>query len=188
MSRIGKQPVVIPDKVQVTVKGDHIEVKGPLGTETMVLDPFVTIKVQEKEILIERREDSPNARARHGLSRKLIANMVHGVSHGFEKNLDIVGVGYRADVQGKEIVLTLGYSHPIHFPIPEGVKIKIDKQTKVTITGASKDLVGNTAARIRFLRKPEPYKGKGVKYIDEVIIRKAGKSAVGGGAPGAGGK
>ncbi|MFT7579506.1 MAG: large subunit ribosomal protein L6 [Myxococcota bacterium] len=176
MSRIGKLPVDIPDKVKVNVSGAHIKVEGPLGTAERTL-VGVKITSENQQIVVEPIDMSRRNRALWGLSRSLIHNMVTGVSKGFERILDINGVGYRAEVKGKVLHLTLGKSHPIHFPLPEGVAASVEKQTTVTLKGVDKEALGQAAAKIRSFRPPEPYKGKGVKYREEVIRRKAGKAA-----------
>lgn len=178
MSRIGKAPIPLLDKVTVSVEKSSVEVKGPKGALSLAIPDSVNVMVNDGVVNVTCSSDEKNARARYGLVRKLIANMVKGVSDGFSKQLEINGVGYRAEVKGKDVRLTLGFSHPVTFPIPEGIAIKINKQTELLIEGIDKQLVGETAARIRRLRPPEPYKGKGIKYADEVIKRKAGKSAV----------
>lgn len=178
MSRIGKQPILIPEKVKVTLDGNRLHAEGPTGKLDLVVDPLLEISVADGKILLKRRVETTEARARHGLFRNLVQNAVRGVSAGYKKELDIVGVGYRAEVKGNTLAMALGYSHPIEFPIPTGIKIAIDKQTHVVVSGCSSELVGETAARIRRLRKPEPYKGKGIKYSNEVIQKKVGKQAV----------
>lgn len=178
MSRIGRAPVYFDDKVQVTVTPQNeVVVKGGKTTMTIPLNPIVTAKVEDKSIVFTRKNDEPQSRAFHGLYRSLVQNAVTGVSKGWTKELELNGVGYRAAVSGKKLELTLGFSHPISFDIPEGLEIKVDKQTRLSITGANKELVGQVAAKIRGFRPPEPYLGKGVKYADEQIRRKAGKSA-----------
>ena len=176
MSRIGKQPVSVPDKVDVSIAGVNVRVKGPLGQlERSFRD--VTFEQADGSITVVPASHGRVHRAMWGLGRTLLNNMVIGVSQGFEKKLEINGVGYRAEGSGKSIRFLLGYSHPIDFAVPDGITIAVDKQTSVTVSGISKELVGQTAAKIRSLRPPEPYKGKGVKYADEVIRRKAGKAA-----------
>ena len=176
MSRIGKQPVAIPDKVEVKLDGTTVHVKGPLGQLTRTFKG-VAFEMKDKEIHVQPEGQSRPQRAMWGLGRTLLNNMVVGVSTGFSKALQINGVGYRAEPKGKHVLFTLGYSHPIEFPIPDGIQIDVEKQTNVTVKGIDKELVGQTAAKIRQLRPPEPYKGKGVKYADERIRRKAGKAA-----------
>lgn len=179
MSRVGKVPVFFDAKaVQVSVSADNeVTVKGAKKTEKVRVRPEIKIEVKDGEIVVTRNDDSRAARSFHGLSRALLQNAVTGVSKGFTRELDLVGVGYRAAVKGKVLDLNLGYSHSILFDIPEGIEVKVDKQTKVIINGSNRELVGQVAAKIRDLRPPEPYLGKGVKYSDEHIRRKAGKSA-----------
>lgn len=179
MSRTGKQPIAIPDKVKVNLAGEAIHVEGPLGKLSQPIHGEVQVKLENQEIQVTRKDDEARSRAMHGLTRSLINNMVLGVSKGFTKELDIQGVGYRAEVKGKVLNLSLGFSHPVEFPIPEGIDIKVDKQTHIIITGYNKVQVGQIAADIRKIRPPEPYKGKGVRYSNETILRKAGKSAGG---------
>lgn len=177
MSRIGKQPIALPASVKVKVNGSQIDVEGPKGKLKRVVNPEVRIELKDGEVLVTRINDAPKTRAIHGLIRSLVANMVKGVNEGFEKKLQIVGVGYRAAVAGKKLNLTLGFSHPVEFDIPEGITVAVNNQTELTITGVDKALVGQTAANLRFLKKPEPYLGKGIRYADEVVRRKAGKAA-----------
>lgn len=178
MSRVGKMPVKIPDKVKVTLAGAVLRAEGPLGKLEIAVDPLLDVKVADGHVVITRRDETADARSRHGLIRNLVRNVVEGVSQGYKKELDITGVGFRAEVKGSVLSMTLGYSHPIEFPIPQGIKIAVEKQTHLTVTGPSKELVGETTARIRKYREPEPYKGKGIRYSDEVIRRKVGKAAV----------
>jgi large subunit ribosomal protein L6 len=179
MSRIGKKPVAVPSGVTVTVAGSTVTVKGQKGELSIVHLPEVTVVVEEDTVLVGRINDTKDAMARHGLTRQLIQNMVVGVSDGFEKKLEIVGVGYKAQAQGKTLTLHLGHSHPINFSVPDGTAVQHDEQNKniLVITGIDKQLVGQVAANIRSYRPPEPYKGKGVKYVGEHIVRKAGKTA-----------
>ncbi len=177
MSRIGKYPVNVDDKVQVSVAGQTVTIKGPKSTLKYDLDSRVTAKVDGKKVVLSRADDSKEAKSLHGLYKVLIQNAVSGLTAGFSKSLELHGVGYRANVAGKKLELSLGYSHPIFFDIPEGIEIKVDKQTTVVVTGADKALVGQVAAKIRSFRPPEPYLGKGVRYAGEHIRRKAGKSA-----------
>jgi large subunit ribosomal protein L6 len=178
MSRIGRAPVYFDKNVNVTVGNDNtVTVKGGKNTLAVRLRATVTAKVEDGKIVLSRANDLPETRAYHGLSRALLQNAVTGVSKGWTKELELNGVGYRANVAGKKLELTLGYSHPVHFDIPEGIEIKVDKQTKIIVTGANRDNVGKVAAKIRGFRPPEPYLGKGIKYSDETIRRKAGKSA-----------
>ena len=184
MSRIGKKPVALPSGVTVEVAGAVIKVKGPKGELSYTHLPEVSVKVDGEQVLVERKDDLADSRARHGLTRQLVANMIQGVSEGYEKKLEIIGVGYKAQIQGKKITLNLGYSHPINYPIPGGIEIAQDEKNKsiLIIRGIDKQLVGQVAADIRDFRKPEPYKGKGVRYVDEHVRRKAGKAAAKAGA------
>ena len=177
MSRIGRQPVVIPKGVEVAQTDGSIRVKGPKGELSMRLEPGVSVALTETEAVIKLERDDRNASAVYGLTRALLANLVRGVSDGFTRGLEIQGTGYRAALDGKKLVLQLGYSHPIEFPVPEGVQVQVDSPTKLTVKGADKAQVGQVAALIRGFRPPEPYKGKGVRYEGETIKRKAGKSA-----------
>jgi len=171
-------PVKIPDKVKVALQGSVLKVEGPLGKLELGIDPLIDVKIADGQIVAARRDETQSARSRHGLVRNLIRNAVEGVSQGYKKDLDINGVGFRAEVKGSSLMMTLGYSHAVEFPIPTGIKIAVEKLTHLTVSGFAKDLVGETAAKIRKLRLPEPYKGKGIKYTEEVIRRKVGKSAV----------
>lgn len=177
MSRIGKKPVVIPKGVDVTLNGNDLKVKGSKGELALSVHPEMAVKVEEGEIVVERPSDEKKHKALHGLSRSLIQNMVTGVSDGFAKTLEIVGVGYRAEIRGKTLNLALGYSHPVDFDVPEGVTIETPNQTTVVVSGADKQAVGQAAAVIRGFRPPEPYKGKGIRYQGEQVRRKAGKTA-----------
>ncbi len=177
MSRIGKKPVNFAKNVKITQSGKIVKVEGPKGSLSSSLPYGVSLVVSEGNLVIERKSDERIARSNHGLARTLIGNMVEGVSNGFEKRLEIVGVGYRAEVSGQDLKLVLGFSIPVQYSIPKGIDVKVDKQTNVTISGIDKQLVGRVAAEIRALKKPEPYKGKGIKYAGEYIKRKAGKSA-----------
>lgn len=176
MSRIGKLPIEVPDKVNVTIKGQAVTVKGPKGELSRELTPEVAIEQADNILQVTRRTESRIARQRHGLSRTLVANMVEGVSKGFEKKLQIQGVGYRAQVQGRNLILNVGYSNPVTIEPPEGVQVAVDSNTNVTVSGINKEVVGNTAAQIRAVRPPEPYKGKGIRYADEQVRRKVGKA------------
>jgi large subunit ribosomal protein L6 len=177
MSRIGRKPIPVPDGVKVLVDNGLVRAEGPKGKLMQPLSTGMTAKLDGKVLTIERGDDSRTARALHGLTRSLVANMVQGVKDGYERRLEIVGIGYRAQLQGKNIQLALGYSHPVIFPLPEGITAEIEKQVAVTLKGADKALLGETAAKLRALRKPDPYKGKGIKYAGEVIRRKVGKKA-----------
>ena len=176
MSRIGKTPVLIPEKVSVDIDGLTITVKGPKGELKRLMPDGVNFDKRDNEILVSPSSSKRFARERHGLCRTLIANMVQGVSEGFIKKLEIVGVGSRAQVKGKNLIVSAGYSHPIEMTPPDGITYKVESNTNVIVTGIDKEIVGNEAAKIRSIRPPEPYKGKGIKYLDERIIRKAGKS------------
>ncbi len=182
MSRIGKAPIPIPDGVEVTVAGSHVTVKGPNGTLEHDAPEKIAVAVADGEVIVSREGDERSARALHGLTRSLVANMVTGVSEGFTRELQIVGVGYRAQSKGSGIELQVGFSHPVVFDAPDGITIEVPQPTQVIIKGADKQLVGQVAADIRKVRKPEPYKGKGIRYVDEHVRRKAGKAAVGSGA------
>lgn len=178
MSRVGKAPVYFEKDVQVTVSPENdVVVKGGKTSLNVTVNPVINVSVEDGKVVLTRVNDEKQTRAYHGLYRALIQNAVTGVSKGWTKELDLNGVGYRAVVQGKNLELTLGYSHPINYPIPDGIEVKVEKQTRVSVSGASRELVGQVAAKIRGFRPPEPYLGKGVKYSDEVIRRKAGKSA-----------
>ena len=177
MSRIGKKPVDLPKGVEVTLNGQHLKVKGPKGELELNVHPEMTVKVDEGVMTVERPSDQKEHRALHGLTRALVANMVTGVSEGFQKTLEIIGVGYRADAKGKVLDLALGFSHPVQYQVPEGLTIETPNQTTVVIKGADKQAVGQAAAVIRGFRPPEPYKGKGIRYQGEHVRRKAGKTA-----------
>ena len=176
MSRIGKVPVSVPDGVKVTLNDGSVSVEGPKGKLMTTVPAKISVKVEGKELRVSRESDLPGDRAMHGLTRKLIGNMVEGVSQGFRRVLEINGVGYKAEVSGQKLNLTLGFSHLIEFPLPPGVTAKVDRQTLITLESSDKQALGQTAARIRSLKAPEPYKGKGIKYQEEVIRRKAGKA------------
>ena len=176
MSRIGKQPILIPDKVKVEVKGQKVFVEGPKGKLDFDLPRRTAAKVDGKNIVVSRQGDDAEAKALHGLSRSIVNNMVKGVSEGFLKKLEIQGVGFKAAVQGKVVNLSLGYSHPLNYPIPEQIKVTVEENTKLTIEGPDKQMVGQVAAEIRNFYPPEPYKGKGVRYVGEKVIRKEGKT------------
>ncbi len=177
MSRVGKAPVDIPDGVQVTIENNRVTAKGPKGELQVDIRPEIILKQEDASIKVEIPADTKQNRALHGLSRTLVANVVEGVSKGFEKKLQIEGVGFRAEMKGNKILLNIGYSHPILVVPPEEVTISVEKDNLITISGINKELVGQLAAKIRACRKPEPYKGKGIRYIDEVVKRKAGKAA-----------
>jgi large subunit ribosomal protein L6 len=175
MSRIGKKPVSVPTGVTATVEGQAVKVKGPKGALSLVVPDDVSVKMEKTGIQLDPKNDSKKARSMWGTSRTLVANLVSGVTKGFEENLEITGVGYRAAVQGKTLNLQLGFSHDVNYPIPEGITIATAKPTEIKITGIDKQKVGQVAAEIRGFRPPEPYKGKGVKYAGEYIFRKEGK-------------
>lgn len=179
MSRIGKQPIAIPAGVEVTMKEGKVTVKGPKGQLTFSFRPEMDISMENKTVLVKRRNDERLSKNLHGLTRTLLANMIQGVTQGYAKKLEIHGVGYRAQVQGKKLQLSLGFSHPVEVEAPEGISFEIDKEKKniLTISGIDKVIVGQVAANIRTLRLPEPYKGKGIRYLGEAVRRKAGKAA-----------
>jgi large subunit ribosomal protein L6 len=178
MSRIGKKPVPIPKGVTVNLKDGSVAVKGPKGELKRVVPGGVSLKVEGDKIVATRHDESRVGRAKHGLVRALVANMVRGVTTGFTRELEINGVGYKAEAKGKAVTFTLGYSHTIDFPLPTGVEAKVDKN-RVILSGVDRELLGQTAAKVRALRPPEPYKGKGVKYVEEHIRRKVGKTGAG---------
>lgn len=176
MSRIGKKPIEIPQGVEVKIDGQKVTVKGPLGEESVTVRPEIAVRVEENQIIVSRNVETKEANALFGLSRTLIANAVHGVKTGFEKKLEIVGVGYRANMEGNNLNLALGYSHPVLVEPPAGITITVEANTKISVKGSNKQTVGDVAAEIRGKRPPEVYKGKGVKYEGEYIRRKAGKA------------
>jgi len=176
MSRIGKQPIAIPAKVKVEVKGQSVHIEGPKGKLDWELPRRTSLKVQDGKVVVGRQGDDAQAKALHGLSRALVNNMVKSVSEGFVKKLEIQGVGFKAAVQGSNVNLTLGYSHPIVYPIPAQIKVTVEENTKLTIEGPDRQVVGQVAAEIRSFYPPEPYKGKGVRYTDERVVRKEGKT------------
>jgi large subunit ribosomal protein L6 len=182
VSRIGKLPITIPTGVKIALDSNAVRLEGPKGKLASMLPAGVTVKVDGNVVRVERGSDDRKTRALHGLTRKLIANMTVGVSQGFNRVLEINGVGYRAEVKGQEIHMTLGYSHPVVFPLPPGVTASIERQVVITLSGADRQVIGEMAAKIRSLRPPEPYKGKGIKYREEVIRRKAGKAVGSAGA------
>ena len=175
MSRIGKKPVDIPAGVKVTLNDGVVTVEGK-SKLSLTLPPHVAVEVKENQLLVSQADDARNAGAMHGLARSLINNMVIGVTTGFRKELAIVGIGYKAALAGKKLTLSLGYSHTIEFPVPEGITVTVTPENKIIVEGADKQLVGETAAEIRRFRPPEPYKGKGIRYVDERIVLKEGKS------------
>lgn len=176
MSRIGKLPIAIPDGVEVKIDAHTITAKGPLGTETVSINPDIDVKIENNEVILTRKNEERKTRALHGLSRTLLANAIHGVKSGFEKRLEIQGVGYRAQMEGKILNLQLGYSHPVKIDPPEGIKIEVEANTKIKVSGSNKQTVGDVSALIRSKRPPEVYKGKGVRYEGEYVRKKAGKA------------
>ena len=179
MSRIGKMPITVPAGVTVTIDGTSVTAKGPKGELSRTFRPFVTIEQDGDTITVNRIDDSRDAKAQHGLVRTLVANMVEGVSTGFTKKLQLIGVGYRAALKGKDLEMQLGYSHPVLVKCPEGITFECPQPTEIVVTGPSKEQVGQVAADIRKWRKPEPYKGKGIRYEGEYVRRKLGKAAKG---------
>ncbi len=175
MSRIGRKPIPIPQGVEVKVEGEQVLVKGPKGALSQKIPFEIEVKVLDGEVKVDRKVETRRARALHGLMRSLIANMVQGVTQGFEKRLEIVGVGYRAQLEGRTLRLALGYSHPVLYPIPEGIEIEVPQPTKIVVKGIDKQKVGQVAAEIRALREPDSYKGKGIRYEGEVVRLKVGK-------------
>lgn len=176
MSRVGKKPIVIAKEVKVELADGMITVRSSKGSLSRRINPSVDIVIEDGRILVNKKDDSLKVDALQGLTRALIANMVKGVSDGFSKVMELVGVGYRVEVQGGQLLFNLGYSHPVNFALPQGISAKVEKQTKLTLEGIDKELLGLTSDRIRRLRPPEPYKGKGIRYADEVVRRKAGKT------------
>ena len=176
MSRIGKKPIAIPKGVTIKADANGVEVKGPKGQLKQALPPGITAAVEDGNVVTKKASEDPELRKFHGLARSLVNNAVLGVTEGWKKELDIVGVGYRAEMKGKQVVLALGYSHPIVYDIPNGIEIAIEKQTHLTVTGVDRQLVGQVAANLRRMRKPDPYQQKGVRYTGEVLKKKAGKT------------
>jgi large subunit ribosomal protein L6 len=179
MSRIGRQPIAIPSGVQVSVEASHVAVSGPLGALEQDFHPDMRIVLDDGTLRVERPDDERLHRSLHGLTRTLLANMVDGVTKGFEKRLEIVGVGYRAALKDSDLEVAAGYSHPVLFPAPDGIAFEVPQPTRIVVRGIDKQLVGETAAKIRKIRKPEPYKGKGIRYEGEHVRKKAGKAAKG---------
>ncbi|HJO25195.1 MAG: 50S ribosomal protein L6 [Myxococcota bacterium] len=184
MSRIGKQPISIPDGVTVNVSGSEVSVKGPKGQLSGRVPEEIDVAIDSGSVVFRRPDDRKSTRALHGLSRSLVANMVKGVTEAFFKDLEIQGVGYRAEVQGKKLILTVGYSHPVEMPVPAGISVSVDRNVAIRIEGADRQAVGQFAADVRSVRPPEPYKGKGVRYLNEYVRHKVGKAAVGSGVGG----
>jgi large subunit ribosomal protein L6 len=176
MSRIGRLPISIPPKVKVEIQGQLVKVEGPKGQLDFTLPKRTSAAVSDGRIVVSRQGDDAVAKSLHGLSRAVLNNLVKGVADGFSRKLEIQGVGYKANVQGKQLTLNLGYSHPVVFPIPDQIKITVEENTKITVEGPSKELVGQVAAKIRSYHPPEPYKGKGVRYVGEKVVRKEGKT------------
>ena len=176
MSRIGRKPISLPAGVEVTIVDQTVTVKGPKGVLTQTIPSRISLVKEDDQLLVQRPSDQKQDRAFHGLTRALVANMVEGVTNGFQRKLEMVGVGYRASMNGSKLVLAIGFSHPVEINPPEGISFEVPAVTKITVMGIDKQLVGNTAAHIRAIREPEPYKGKGIKYENEVIRRKAGKT------------
>ena len=176
MSRVGKNPIAIPDKVKIEITGRQIKVTGPQGELSLDTSPRMKVEQRNGQILVTRPSDSKQDCSLHGLTRSLIANMVDGVTKGYSKELEIQGMGYRAQLKGNVLNLSLGYSHPVDFPIPEGIKIEVPKPTRLVVKGIDKQLVGQVAAKVRYFYQPEPYKGKGIRYVGEYVRRKQGKA------------
>ena len=177
MSRIGKKPISLPNGVEVTINGQDVTVKGPKGTLSMTVNSDMAVKVEENTLEVERPSESKTHRTIHGTTRALLNNLVVGVSEGFSKKLVMKGVGYRAQLQGNKLVLQAGYSHPVEMPVPEGLTVEVPKNTEMIISGIDKQLVGEFSANVRAVRPPEPYLGKGIRYVDEYVRRKEGKTA-----------
>jgi large subunit ribosomal protein L6 len=176
MSRIGKKPIPLPDKVKVDIKADAVVVTGPKGTVSNLIPPGIRWEQKDKELIAIRKDDSGPQRAFHGLARALVANAVKGVTDGFKSELDIVGVGFRCEAKKNSVVFTLGFSHPVEYPLPPGISVTVDKQTHLTLTGVDRQLLGQVAANMRGLKKPDPYKQKGIRYTGETLKKKAGKA------------
>ncbi|HOJ71885.1 MAG TPA: 50S ribosomal protein L6 [Syntrophorhabdaceae bacterium] len=176
MSRIGRKPITLPESVKIEVRDGEVHVSGAKGSLKRPILEGISVEIDGKVVYVKRASDDKKIRSYHGLMRTLISNMVEGIDKGFEKKLEIIGIGYRAEMQGDNLVFYLGYSHPIQFPLPAGISAQVDKQTLVTIKGIDKELVGQVAAKIRGLRKPDVYKNKGIKYVGEALRKKAGKS------------
>jgi large subunit ribosomal protein L6 len=176
MSRVGRKVIPIPKDVKVQIGAESLQIQGPKGKLTTPVPPGISFKLEDGELAASRQNDERQQRAFHGLARALASNAVKGVTEGFTRELDIVGVGYKAALEGNKVVFSLGYSHPVVYPIPEGIKVAVDKQTRITITGIDRQKVGQVAAEIRSLRKPDPYKQKGIRYVGEVLKKKAGKA------------
>lgn len=176
MSRVGKVPIPIPKDVKVTLTDSILKVVGPKGQLSHLIPSEITVSIEPEQIVVKRPDDHRTTRSLHGLTRVLVANMITGVTQGFEKKLEIQGIGYRADLQGKTLRLALGFSHPVLFPLPEGIKVEVERQTTIMITGIDKQQVGSVAAKIRSFKPPDPYKGKGIRYVNEYVRLKVGKA------------
>jgi len=177
MSRIGRKPISVPENVKITQDGNYVRVEGPRGSLERVIPPQVDLAIDGGSVVVTRRSDDTKGRALHGLARTLVANMMIGVSQGFEKKLEIVGVGYRGEIEGNMLKLLIGYSKPVEYQVADGITVTIERQVNMTVSGIDKELVGKVAAEIRGLKRPEPYKGKGIRYAGEIVRRKVGKSA-----------
>ena len=176
MSRIGKLPVKVPKGVNITLNEQTVKVKGPHGELSQLIPKEISVSISDETVTVSKNEETIKARQNYGLIRSLVNNMVIGVSEKFEKKMQMIGVGYRAQVQGKKLTLLVGYSHPVEFEVPDGLEVKVEANTNLTVSGSDKEKVGLLASQIRATRPPEPYKGKGIRYVDEVVLRKAGKS------------
>ena len=176
MSRIGKLPVKVPEGVNITLNEQTVKVKGPHGELSQLIPKEISVSISDDTVTVSKNEETIKARQNYGLVRSLVNNMVIGVSEKFEKKMQMIGVGYRAQVQGKKLTLLVGYSHPVEFEVPDGLEVKVEANTNLTVSGSDKEKVGLLASQIRATRPPEPYKGKGIRYVDEVVLRKAGKS------------
>ena len=176
MSRIGKLPVKVPKGVNITLNEQTVKVKGPHGELSQLIPKEISVSISDDTVTVSKNEETIKARQNYGLVRSLVNNMVIGVSEKFEKKMQMIGVGYRAQVQGKKLTLLVGYSHPVEFEVPDGMEVKVEANTNLTVSGSDKEKVGLLASQIRATRPPEPYKGKGIRYVDEVVLRKAGKS------------
>jgi large subunit ribosomal protein L6 len=176
MSRVGKAPIALPKGVEIRIDGSRVTVKGPKGELTRDINPEMTLEQNEGQLMVTRPTDQQRHRAQHGLTRALVDNMVRGVSEGFAKNLEMQGVGYRAQMQGKDLQLAIGFSHPVLVPPPPGIEFEVEQNTRIIVRGIDKELVGQVAADVRKIRPPEPYKGKGIRYVGEYVRRKAGKA------------
>jgi len=177
MSRIGKKPIIIPEKVKINIEGNSLSVEGPLGSLRHCFPSVLSLELKDKELLVKRNKDDKFTRSLHGLTRSLIFNMVKGVTQGYSKELEIVGMGFKAELKNNQLFMYLGFSHPVIFSIPKGIKIEVPKPTQIKVSGIDKQLVGEVASRIRQVYPPEPYKGKGIRYVGEIVRKKIGKAA-----------